>query len=80
MDYITWAKNVDVKQLVEFLEKTNDDYHNKGESDISDDVFDTLLLILKEKNPNHPFLITILARKYGKNKRCKKTGTMVKEK
>lgn len=59
MDYITWAKNVDVKQLVEFLEKTNDDYHNKGESDISDDVFDTLLLILKEKNPNHPFLKVI---------------------
>ena len=45
-----------INELEEKIKQANLDYYSKGESDISDDDYDRLILELKEKDPNNPLL------------------------
>lgn len=43
-------------QIVEILMEADDQYHNDGESFLTDSEYDSLVLILKKINPNDPYL------------------------
>lgn len=54
-----YAKSVDVDKLVETLETLSYYYYNTGESLVSDEIYDILLDILKERDPTNEYLYQV---------------------
>jgi hypothetical protein len=52
----TYAKEVDVKKLVSVLQKMSDYYYASGESLVDDDTYDQMLDVLKDRDPENPYL------------------------
>ena len=56
---IEFAHNASVKELVLFLKKANTAYRNTGKPIVSDDVYDAMIDILEERDPDNKFLQVI---------------------
>lgn len=53
------AKNLKIVELVDFLKFLSDKYYNSNESIVPDNIYDTLVDILKVKSPKNKFLSQI---------------------
>ena len=56
---IEFAHNASVKDLVAFLKKANTAYRNTGKPIVTDDVYDAMIEILEERDPDNKFLQVI---------------------
>ena len=56
---IEFAHNAEIKDLVAFLKKANTAYRNTGKPIVSDDVYDAMIEILEERDPDNKFLQVI---------------------
>ena len=56
---IEFAHNASIKELVAFLKKANSAYRNTGKPIVTDDVYDAMIDILEERDPDNKFLQVI---------------------
>ena len=56
---IEFAHNASIKELTDFLKKANTAYRNTGKPIVSDDVYDAMIDILEERDPQNKFLQVI---------------------
>ena len=56
---IEFAHNASIKDLVAFLKKANTAYRNTGKPIVTDDVYDAMIEILEERDPDNKFLQVI---------------------
>jgi len=59
-DPVSYANSITVKKLVSVLQKLHDKYVEKeGDTEISDDIYDTMIDILRERDPTNPYLFEV---------------------
>jgi NAD-dependent DNA ligase len=52
-----YAKKIDIEELVNTLTILSDAYYNTGESLVSDEVYDVLIDVLKERDPKNFYIL-----------------------
>jgi len=58
-DPTSYAREVDLKKLVNSLDRMSSAYYNTGEQYVDDDTFDQMFEILRERDPDNPFLFKV---------------------
>ena len=70
-EYIKNVNTMTVEELVKILKKLSDTYYNTGQSIVSDEIYDYIREILKEKDPENSFLYEIGAPIKGTKEKVK---------
>jgi len=59
-DPVAYANSITIKKLVSVLQKLHDEYVEKeGNTEVSDDTYDTMVDVLRERDPTNPYLFEV---------------------
>ena len=56
-----YANSLSIEKLVKLLTKFSDSYYNSGKSLVSDNVYDTMFDVLKERDPQNKYFKNIMS-------------------
>ena len=62
IDPYKYTKNLQISEIEQIIKYLSDEYYNKGKSLVSDNIYDSLITILENKDPSNSLLNKIGAK------------------